>query len=79
VGDDGETADTPSSNTARSQENTPAASPNVREEADDRGRVKNRDAKPNALQKFFNFLGGKRDKSDGGDRQKKQPPPQGRR
>lgn len=79
VGDDGETADTPAANAARSQENTPAASPNVREEADDRGRVKNQDAKPNALQKFFNFLGGKRDKSDGGDRQKKQTPAPGRR
>jgi hypothetical protein len=41
--DDGETAETPS---ASGQENRPSASPNVREEADDAGRVKNK-TKPN--------------------------------
>lgn len=81
VGDDGETA-TASAAAATSststQENSPAAQPNVREEADDRGRVKNRESKPNALQKFFNFLGGKKEKNDGGNRQQR-PPSQNRR
>ena len=76
-GDDGEAA----SNTdaaGTTQENSPAAQPNVRQEADDRGRVKNQQSKPNALQKFFNFLGGKKEKNDGESRQQK-PPPQSRR
>ena len=50
----------------------------VREEAEDRGRVQNQPGKPNALQKFFNFLGGKKEKNDGENRQQK-PPPQPRR
>jgi penicillin-binding protein 2 len=70
VGDDGETV-TPDAGATGTQENTPAAAPNVRAEADDRGRVRNQQSKPNPLQKFFNFLGGKREKTDGGDRQKK--------
>jgi len=45
--------------------NVPAASPNVREDADDRGRVKNKERNPSGIQKFFNFLGG-------GDRKEKQ-------
>ena len=54
------------------QENKPSARPNVRADADERGRVKNL----NPFQKFFNFLGGgKKDKPDGGDRQKKPPSP----
>jgi len=75
-GDDGEAA----SNTdaaGTTQENSPAAQPNVRQEADDRGRVKNQTSKPNALQKFFNFLSGKKEKNDGGNRQP--PPPQNHR
>ena len=75
-GDDGEAA----SNTdaaGTTQENSPAAQPNVRQEADDRGRVKNQTSKPNALQKFFNFLSGKKEKNDGGTRQP--PPPQNHR
>ena len=52
------------------QENKPSAKPNVRADADERGRVKNL----NPFQKIFNFLGGgKKDKPDGGDRQKKPP------
>ncbi|MFA7344291.1 MAG: penicillin-binding protein 2 [Terrimicrobiaceae bacterium] len=75
VGDDGEAASSDAgSATGDTQENRPAAQPNVREEADDRGRVKNRPGKPNALQKFFNFLGGKKEKTDGGNRQPKSPP-----
>ena len=76
-GDDGEAA----SNTdaaGTTQENSPAAQPNVRQEADDRGRVKNQTSKPNALQKFFNFLSGKKEKTDGGNRQPK-PSPQNHR
>lgn len=79
VGDDGETSGNATTSSAASQESAPAAVPNVRAEADDRGRVRNQEAKPNALQKFFNFLGGKREKPDGGERQKKTPPPQNRR
>lgn len=78
VGDDGETGDAADAAANAAQENQPAAQPNVRQEADDRGRVKNQQSKPNALQKFFNFLGGKKEKTDGGNRQQK-PPPQNRR
>ena len=60
---------------ATSQENKPSARPNVRADADDRGRVKNKENKPNALQRFFNFFGGKKEKPDGGDRQKHPTPP----
>jgi len=77
VGDDGEVGSA-SDATATAQEIQPAAQPNVRQEADERGRVKNQERKPNALQKFFNFLGGKKEKSDGGNRSQK-PPPQNRR
>ncbi len=81
VGDDGETASVTApadaSATGANQENRPAAQPNVREEADDRGRVRNQASKPNALQKFFNFLGGKKEKTDSGNRQQK-PPSQNR-
>jgi len=78
AGDDGEASSTADAAAGAAQENRPAARPNVREEADDRGRVKNQPSKPNALQKFFNFLGGKKEKTDGGNRQTK-PPPQPRR
>lgn len=78
VGDDGEAASGADAAAGTAQENSPAAQPNVRQEADDRGRVKNQQSKPNALQKFFNFLGGKKEKTDGGNRQQK-PPPQNRR
>jgi penicillin-binding protein 2 len=79
VGDDGETGDAAGAAAANAaQENQPAAQPNVRQEADDRGRVKNQQSKPNALQKFFNFLGGKKERTDGGNRQQK-PPPQNHR
>ena len=78
VGEDGEAAATADAAAGASQENRPAAQPDVRQEADDRGRVKNQQSKPNALQKFFNFLGGKKEKNDGESRQQK-PPPQSRR
>jgi penicillin-binding protein 2 len=71
--DDGEAASNPDA-TGTTQENRPAAQPDVRQEADDRGRVTNKPAKPNALQRFFNFLGGKKEKSDSDNRQPKTPP-----
>lgn len=74
VGDDGESGSAADAAAGTAQENSPAAQPNVRQEADDRGRVKNQQSKPNALQKFFNFLGGKKEKNDGGNRQQKAPP-----
>jgi penicillin-binding protein 2 len=74
VGDDGETADGAAAGAASNQENRPAAQPNVRAAADERGRVKNQQNKPNALQKFFNFLGGKKEKKDGDTRQQRPPP-----
>lgn len=74
VGDDGETADAAAAGAASNQENRPAAQPNVRAAADERGRVKNQQNKPNALQKFFNFLGGKKEKKDGDTRQQRPPP-----
>lgn len=76
VGDDGESAVAPASAAATAQENTPNAKPNVRAEADERGRVRNQKTQPNALQKFFNFLGGKKEKPQSDERPKKQPPQQ---
>jgi len=60
--------------TSASQENKPAA-PNVRADADEGGRVKNRERKPSKIESFFNniFKGGKK-KED-----KKSTPPPGRR
>jgi len=59
----------------RSQENKPAA-PNVRADADDGGRVKNKERKPSAIDKFFNiFRGGNKEKKE----KPKAPPPPGRR
>ncbi|MGB8464537.1 MAG: hypothetical protein WCE49_06310, partial [Terrimicrobiaceae bacterium] len=47
------------------QENKPADAPNVRDEADEGGRVKNKERKPSGIEKFFNFLrGGNRDKKE---------------
>ncbi|MEI6033335.1 MAG: penicillin-binding protein 2 [Verrucomicrobiae bacterium] len=73
VGDDGETVDPNAASTAANQESRPGAQPNVREDADERGRVKNREKKQNALQSFFNFFGGKKEKKDGDARQQKPP------
>jgi len=56
-----------SDSTAASQESRPAA-PNVREDADDRGRVKNQERKPTAIDKFFNIFRG------GDKKEKKQKP-----
>ena len=48
----------------RSQESKPAA-PNVRDEADEGGRVQNKVRKPSGIEKFFNFLrGGSREKRE---------------
>ncbi len=57
-----------------SQENKPAA-PSVRADADDRGKVKNKERKPSKIESFFNniFKGGKKKE------EKKSPPPSGRR
>lgn len=49
------------------QETTPAA-PSVRDDADSRGRVKNKERKPSALDKFFNIF-------RGGDRKEKKEKP----
>jgi len=79
IADDGESSDSPADAAATSsQENRPAAEPNVRQDADERGRVKNKSANPNALQKFFNFLGGKKEKKESEPRSQK-PPPASRR
>lgn len=77
VGDDGETSDSPADATSATQENRPAAQPNVRQDADERGRVKNQSGSSNALQKFFNFLGGKKENKESGSRPQK--PPNSRR
>lgn len=77
VGEDGEGASTVAAAATSAQESAPAAAPNVRAEADERGRVRNKPANSNPLQRFFNFLGGKKDKNEG-DRQRK-PPSQQRR
>jgi penicillin-binding protein 2 len=74
LNDDEETAESPS---ASGQENRPVDTPNVRADADDRGRVKNKTKPPvatqeptnqpkkqktNPIQNIFNFIGGKKDK-----------------
>lgn len=71
LSDDGETAEAPSS---PAQENRVAAKPNVREEADDAGKVKNKPSpstatapvvaqqRSNPIQNIFQFIGGKRNK-----------------
>ncbi len=50
-----------SDNTGATQENRPSA-PSVRDDADEGGRVKNKERKPSGIQKFFNniFGGGKK-------------------
>lgn len=59
-----------------SQESAPAAAPSVRPDADERGRVKNKERQPTALDKFFNiFRGGDRKEKE----KKKAPPASGRR
>jgi penicillin-binding protein 2 len=60
-----------------SQESRPAA-PNVRADADEGGRVKNRERKPSGIEKFFNNIfksGGKKEKQE----KPKPPPSSGRR
>jgi penicillin-binding protein 2 len=89
LSDDGETADTPS---APGQEHRPAA-PNVREEADEAGLVKNKKEprvekaqpinptpkpKSNPLQNLFHFIGGKREKPEGSNPKEKTAQPQTR-
>ncbi len=70
VGADDETQD--SSDVSRASEENRPNNPSVRADADDRGRVNNKERKPGGLQKFFNFLTGK-------DRKDKPKPAPGRR
>lgn len=79
ISDDEETGgDGDGASSRSSQENKPAA-PNVRDDADERGKVKNKERKPSAIDKFFNIFRG------GGNKEKKEkpkpapPPPSGRR
>jgi hypothetical protein len=76
---DDETGNSSPPSRRRPQEHRPAA-PNVREEADDAGRVKNRvlpARKLSGIEKFFNFLrGGNRERRE---RQKAPPVPGGHR
>jgi hypothetical protein len=78
ITDDEETGgDGDGASSRRSQENKPAA-PNVRADADERGKVKNKERKPSAIDKFFNIFRG------GGNKEKKEkakapPAPPGRR
>jgi penicillin-binding protein 2 len=61
---DEETGGGDSGPSRRSQENKPAA-PNVRAEADEGGKVRNKVRKPSGIEKFFNFLrGGNREKRE---------------
>lgn len=60
--------------TSQGQENKPNA-PNVREDADERGKVKNQQRKPSGIEKFFNFLSGKKDRKE----KEKKAPDSGRR
>jgi penicillin-binding protein 2 len=57
--DDGETSSDAATAAAAAGTAAKPAAPNVREDADDRGKVKNKERKPSGLQKFFNFLTGK--------------------
>lgn len=59
---------------AANQESSAAAAPNVRDDADERGRVRNRQQKPSGIEKFFNFFRG-----GGEKKEKKKPAPSGRR
>ncbi len=77
VGDDGESS-AAAATSAPGQEARPTANPNVKADADERGRVKNKETKANPLQRFFNFFGGKKEKKDADSRQQK-PPPANRR
>jgi penicillin-binding protein 2 len=70
VSDDSETAADADPNAAQ-QADRPA-DPNIREDADDRGRVRNKERKPNTIQKFFNFFGGNKDRKE---KSKPTPPP----
>jgi penicillin-binding protein 2 len=66
-GEDPETSS--DAETLAAQQAERPADPDIRADADERGRVKNRERKPSGLQKFFNFLGGK-------DRKEKKRPSQ---
>jgi len=68
ISEDSETAST--TEAASSQRAARPADPNIREDADDRGRVKNKDRKPSGIQKFFNFFGGNKDRKE---KEKKKP------
>jgi len=67
LGEDPETSS--DAETLAAQQAERPADPDIRADADERGRVQNRERKPSGLQKFFNFLGGK-------DRKQKQRPSQ---
>jgi penicillin-binding protein 2 len=70
VGEDSETASDADANVAQ-QADRPA-DPNIREDADDRGRVRNKQRQPSTIQKFFNFFGGNKDRKE---KNKPSPPP----
>lgn len=73
IAEDSETAsDQPS---AASQRAARPDQPNIREDADEGGRVRNQERKPSGLQKFFGIFGGNKDRKE---REKKPPPSQRR-
>lgn len=65
----------PTDATAESQDAARPENPNIREDADERGRVKNKERQPSGLQKFFNFFtGGERKEKPKKQRQQGQRP-----
>ncbi len=62
ISEDSETAS--ATEAASSQQAARPANPNIREDADDRGRVKNKNCQPSGIQKFFNFFGGNKDRKE---------------
>ena len=74
IAEDSETASgRPSSDSQRASQ---PAQPDIREDADDAGRVKNKERKPSGLQKFFGIFGGNKDRKE---KEKTKPPQPQRR
>lgn len=72
VAEDTETDSAPAP--APAQQAVARAQPNIREDADERGRVRNQERRPSPLQRFFGIFGGGRDRSE-----KPKPEPRPRR
>ncbi|MCX7868417.1 MAG: penicillin-binding transpeptidase domain-containing protein, partial [Terrimicrobiaceae bacterium] len=72
LGEDSETEGSAGQGRAQAQQASARAEPNIREDADEGGRVQNKERQPSAFQRFFSIFGGNKERKEN---KKPEPPP----